>query len=154
MSQTLEPPNTFQPCPKCGKVDYSVGVFDGVIKTIACDCGYQMPDVAIAGNEVPFELPRLRLKSQVERDELKAENERLRAELESLREAERWIPVGERLPGEEWETVSKNVLIGREGSNYLTVGYYSRNDRSWHFTNGNICSSITHWRHLPAAPHK
>lgn len=72
---------------------------------------------------------------------------KLRAELINLREANRWIPVGERLPDD-----NVAVMICLE-NNCIDIMYHEA-DR-WHMDYNGIAYAddcVTHWRPLPEPP--
>jgi hypothetical protein len=75
-------------------------------------------------------------------EELMDEIERLRAELAALKEAQRWIPVSERLPHEGKTVILTNGSVVETGDHYEGV---------W-FLNGHAVKNITHWRPLPPLP--
>ena len=70
----------------------------------------------------------------------------LRAELAELREANRWIPVEERLP----EAGVK--AIATDGDHVDMALYDYNNEWDWWVPIGNADEEITHWRPLPAPP--
>ena len=70
----------------------------------------------------------------------------LRAEVEALKaqlEAQRWIPVGERLP-----EIEDDVLVF-DGT--VNIGSFDSDGRWYDFEMMSI-SGVTHWRPLPAPP--
>jgi hypothetical protein len=73
-------------------------------------------------------------------DALYAENKQLRAEVERLREAQRWIPVEERLP-----EANTAVLTRWRGETFSV---------DWRFPSGEWTtgSFVTHWMPLPPPP--
>lgn len=64
-------------------------------------------------------------------------------EIERLREENRWIPVGERLP-----TADKMVLCWTKDGVVVTVYWWD----GWH--TGRLPETVTHWRPLPKGPEK
>ena len=83
---------------------------------------------------------------------VEAENARLTAELEELRERTRWIPCKEKMP-----EVDKRVEFfgGFEQTTY--IGYYREHTTQWESENGGFWhgknfSFITHWMPLPEPP--
>ena len=72
---------------------------------------------------------------------LDTENKQLRAEVERLREAQRWIPVGERLPNSYLTvlSLSKNGDIKVDFVQPKKIWYLGRNN-------------VTHWMPLPEPP--
>ena len=70
----------------------------------------------------------------------------LRAELAELREANRWIPVEERLP----EAGVK--AIATDGDHVDMALYDYNNEWDWWVPIGNADEEITHWRPLPTPP--
>ena len=85
--------------------------------------------------------------------------EKLQAELQQAREANRWIPVGERLPElyPGCKHVSDQVLvscIGDQGEPFMAVAYYDRGNKGWHVVASGFLLDcvITHWRPLPTPP--
>ena len=82
----------------------------------------------------------------------------LEAELARLREATRWIPVGERLPEIGEENDSADVLI-YELDGFIYSGYLHERpddgDKCWVYDNsgsGVFDGAITHWCPLPQPP--
>ena len=65
----------------------------------------------------------------------------LRAELAELREANWWIPVGERLPEDS------NPVLVVVPAGFVSTSFYRRSNGTWHTWDG-----ITHWRPLPSPP--
>lgn len=88
-------------------------------------------------------------------DELARAEERVREleeENERLREAQRWIPVGERLP-EDGEC----VLVLDESNGAITTGLHCEQVPQWElaeglFFHGDKYAWITHWMPLPEPP--
>lgn len=69
------------------------------------------------------------------------------AELTRLREANRWIPVGERLPDDPG-----TVLIKVKGISRPKIGQLTASKR-WHTWGGMYeFEAVTHWRPLPEPP--
>jgi hypothetical protein len=67
------------------------------------------------------------------------------ADLSRLREAERWIPVGERLP----EDAGEYLILLDDGDVWVgTMGYIGRKLK-WMLLDAD---KVTHWRPLPAGP--
>ena len=81
--------------------------------------------------------------------EAASEIARLEAERDALRAAQRWIPVGERLPDEEGRYA---ILYSHSGKSRLTpfIGDFDPVDQVWRC--GLCDESITHWMPLPATP--
>ena len=86
------------------------------------------------------------------------ENKSLKAENARLREATRWIPVGERLPEIGEENDSADVLI-YELDGFIYSGYLHERpddgDKCWVYDNsgsGVFDGAITHWCPLPQPP--
>lgn len=66
------------------------------------------------------------------------------------KEAERWIPVTERLP-----EARVDVLVAtpkRGGGSRVSVGWYSDVTESWHVGEFDTLEKVTHWKPLPEAP--
>jgi hypothetical protein len=66
------------------------------------------------------------------------------------KEAERWIPVTERLP-----EARVDVLVAtpkRGGGNRVRVGWYSDVTESWHVGEFDTQEKVTHWKPMPDAP--
>ena len=80
---------------------------------------------------------------------------RLEAEVERLREAQRWIPVSEGLPeaDKDYKCVSINVLMFDNNSACAIEGWYNFSDGEWHnyLTNEKFLQ-VTHWMPLPEPP--
>lgn len=75
--------------------------------------------------------------------ELQQQNDELRAEIARLREERRWVPVGERLPGDEtWMYVA-----GPWGK---IIGYYD--GERWLNTESETIYEVTHFRELTPSP--
>ena len=72
-----------------------------------------------------------------------AEIERLKAELQQAREAERWIPVGERLPDEEGYYMARIMIEARF---WRREAFYSPGN-GW-----DTGYTVTHWKVLPPEP--
>ncbi|MEL7609509.1 MAG: DUF551 domain-containing protein [Bacillota bacterium] len=72
----------------------------------------------------------------------------LQAENDRLKEAQRWIPVSERLPGSPQEVL---VWIKNAGT---YIGYYNNLEgyKCWMMGLGERISGVTHWMPLPAKP--
>lgn len=66
-------------------------------------------------------------------------------ELSKLKEQQRWIPVTERLPGED-----DDVLIMSSGS--INMGYYSTYNEYWVDYINVYYNDVTHWMPLPERP--
>lgn len=64
-------------------------------------------------------------------------------ELQERREADRWIPVSERLPEKD-----KNVLVTDNEVSEAYITFYM-GDGLWCCDDGVYEHRITHWRHLP-----
>lgn len=64
----------------------------------------------------------------------------------------KWIPVNERLP----ELRTKVLCCGERGGRFiaeLAVSVFGpKNSVYWDRKNGKLCSKVTHWMPLPAAP--
>ena len=83
-------------------------------------------------------------------DELRAENARLRAELDA---APRWVSVTERLPALDQWVMARQAVSGNEYVIAAKYGYSracKRND--WLSTDGWCMNGVTHWLELPPAP--
>lgn len=82
---------------------------------------------------------------------LSEENESLTAENRKLKEAQRWIPVEEKLP-----EIKKAVLVYAPINKNIFEAYLGEQG-IWHFFGGGlptINDVVTHWRPLPAPPQK
>lgn len=79
---------------------------------------------------------------------------RLAKENAELREAQRWIPVSERLP-ENGVTVLVCYLGYYDGKpNSDNVAYMKRGVWLWYADDEEMCVQVTHWRPLPELPQK
>jgi hypothetical protein len=83
------------------------------------------------------------------------------AELAALREAARWIPVGERLPEKDYVDVGDEVLVMLDYpyERVTSTKFRRYDDGDFDFFQGGYGSPmvrwtkhVTHWRPLPAAP--
>lgn len=66
------------------------------------------------------------------------------------KEAERWIPVTERLPEarvDVWVATPK-----RGGGSRVSVGWYSDVTESWHVGEFDTQEKVTHWKPMPEEP--
>ena len=91
--------------------------------------------------------------SRLSFDALRAENERLTAEVARLREANRWIPVTERLPDLGGSMSSGQVFVTIAPYTVVCQASYSALTERWYYANGErIISDVTHWRPLPEPP--
>ena len=72
---------------------------------------------------------------------------KLETELAALREANRWIPVGERLP-DEYEDV---LVVYAESVREAYMVLDSDAGPQWH-GNDWVLLNVTHWRPMPAPP--
>jgi hypothetical protein len=151
--ETPEEPDGLRPCPFCAK-NFVLYKFDN--ENIAYEhdspgcplheayrqvIDMSLVDMINALNTRPVEF---RLEGQIaeahrDKDALRAEVARLTAELHQAREAERWIPVGERLP-DRGTPVTFGVEGFFDGSDFVY--------RSDAYTVGDV----THWRPMPSAP--
>ena len=71
----------------------------------------------------------------------------LTAENEALREANRWIPVSERLP----ENTNLVIIFDR----FRKLGQYISSTNGWYDEDSNLefpNENVTHWQPLPAKP--
>jgi hypothetical protein len=91
--------------------------------------------------------------------EKNAEIERLKAELQQAREAERWIPVGERLPGLAYYSTGtrfsdKVVVTTIDGESIVAVFVAAPNQPDlWQSDHGMFdADAVTHWQPLPEPP--
>jgi hypothetical protein len=87
-----------------------------------------------------------------------AEVARLTAELQQVREAERWVKVQDRLPERDVRpqcaSVFVSALVGEEVISpvwycYESAGYFKAG--KW-YSRGELVWGVTHWRPLPSAP--
>ena len=91
------------------------------------------------------------------------ENKRLRAEITELRERDRWIPVGEKLPEESGKYLVQVSRIAIEelggNSNFVRIkrfmgGEWAYGTHSPAWINGQLKDTVTHWKPLPATDTK
>lgn len=94
------------------------------------DMPYNAGFIAHAREDMPFLLSQLAAKD---------------AEIERLREAQRWIPVEERLPEEWQDVIFYHGTYGVKAANF-------RDNRFWIKDGWYMC--VTRWMPLPAAPEK
>jgi hypothetical protein len=73
--------------------------------------------------------------------------EALRARVVELEAAQRWVPVGERLPGE-----GVAVLVHSMHRGVMVATYDTDGARCAFFGHGVAAGTVTHWRALPAGP--
>ncbi len=86
-------------------------------------------------------------------DQAKEENDALRAELAAMRERERWIPVGERLPDIPDNLRFRKSVITRDDDGYMTVASYRLFDNKWYCDySDTVLYHVTHWHELPQPP--
>ena len=87
--------------------------------------------------------------------------EKANAEIARLREAQRWIPVSERLPTERgyYLVVVKRIAPDELGGNNTRVKIMRWMGEDWRYPvhipewiNEAITETVTHWQPLPAAP--
>ncbi len=68
----------------------------------------------------------------------------VRQRIAKLEEANRWIPVSEKLPCTDDE-----ILIACRGGE-VVYGYYSHRYKTWHYDDGvSVRSDVTHWKNKP-----
>jgi hypothetical protein len=77
---------------------------------------------------------------------LTADNASLRAQLDELKEANRWVPVTERLP----EDSNHVIVMLKRGR--VDFGYYDTAKEEWWDKYDDGLMSVSHWRPLPSAP--
>ena len=80
--------------------------------------------------------------------ELRAENEQLKARIAELKERQRWIPVGERLP-DNWKSVL-TIDISKSTRDMVTA-FYNPETSLWS-TRFSCDLWVTHWMPLPEPP--
>lgn len=73
---------------------------------------------------------------------------KLQSEIERLREAQRWIPVEERLPDNEQDVF---IWCDRCGGD-RDVGWWSLKNKVWVVNGFTLCYNVTHWMPLPEPP--
>ena len=79
---------------------------------------------------------------------LARDNSNLRARIAELEQAQRWIPVGERLPEHHKEYL---VCTGENGDYHSETGITEFDPENGFFSD-NYYSDITHWMLLPEPP--
>lgn len=94
-------------------------------------------------------------------DDLLAQLATLQSENAALREAQRWIPVGERLPAESGRYLVRinRMAIEELGGNckFIKIKMFMNNEWAYGihspaWINGDLKDLVTHWQPLPAAP--
>lgn len=92
-----------------------------------------------------------------------AEVEQLRAEVAKLREENRWIPIGERMPTERayYLAVVERLAPEELGGNETRIRIMRWMGEDWRYAyhipewiNEAITETVTHWKPLPSAPEK
>jgi hypothetical protein len=164
-----------KPCPFCGKPAYTECVDDGcyaMCPNIECEfagTGSQkawntrpIEDALRAELEaVKVELQQANSETTAARealdkatDRMSAEFARLAEELQQAREAQRWIPVSERLPESETENRATFMIAGIiDGFQFVSSAAYDYRYGEWQSELGmNMSDLITHWRPLPEPP--
>lgn len=82
----------------------------------------------------------------------------LTAEVEQLREGQRWIPVSERLPETANSVLIRVAHPGQAMKGFTDIACYSRDKKhpqfsGWYFNDREkVESDVTHWMPLPAPP--
>lgn len=66
------------------------------------------------------------------------------------KEAERWIPVTERLPEAKVDVLA--VMHYKDGRTAVNQGWYSALNEQWYIGVAGIHAPVTHWMPLPDAP--
>jgi hypothetical protein len=74
--------------------------------------------------------------------------EALSAELDRLKEANRWIPVTEKLPDEQQDVL---IWFDRCGGD-KDIGWYSTKRKAWFVRSWLLNYNVTHWMPLPEPP--
>ena len=130
-------------CPDCGQAcdcDGEDTWFNECPDNCECDCWLADESEDDEMNRPNFNLDEYMTKANENVDNLHAEIKELEAELAALREANRWIPVSERLP----ENGQEILALGR-----------SKTVDNWLFyqaVEGVFRMEYTHWRPLPEPP--
>jgi uncharacterized protein YdcH (DUF465 family) len=82
-----------------------------------------------------------------------AEKVKLEAEIDRLREAQRWVPVSERLPKTEKPVQVYMPKLYMSVQTGFYTKYYGEDDGEW-YEHWVASGDVTHWRPLPAPPEK
>ena len=130
-------------CPDCGQAcdcDGEDTWFNECPDNCECDCWLADESEDDEMNRPNFNLDEYMTKANENVDNLHAEIKELEAELAALREANRWIPVSERLPEEGQKIWAKEYGKGIQEFKYskALVEIFVRH--------------YTHWRPLPEPP--
>lgn len=149
-------------CPFCGKsVKFSGDYYDGELASIDCDCSmyvqrYKAENTAKENEELLHDFDGLiaRWNSRPIEDALRAEVSRLARELAEMREAARWVPVGERLPDRAKRVMVYTVEFAQHTAWLDWVNRDGEPLFVYYEVPGKVAylNSVTHWRPLPAAP--
>lgn len=127
---------TFANCPRCGSMNNTAG--------ICPNCGWsQFAQVTTKSTRITGEI-EIMLSGKALLDDYKRlllENRNLKERIAELEEAQRWIPVGERLP-----EVGKWVIVWMPDK-YDEVEYTHRMENGEWADEG-----VTHWMPLPELP--
>ena len=118
------------------------------IDEMARDCADHIEQ--LAKENVSQQCKILMLTSEVE------ELRQVASENSELKEAQRWVPVGERLPeNDDW--VLARVLYSDVPDDFSTLFAWHSYSGRWHVNTGKedtVNMPVTHWQPLPAAPEK
>lgn len=140
-----------KPCPFCGNSAVLVnkdGIIDDPLEWVSCIEDSCMP--------VPIRFSKGAWNTRPIEDVLTAERDAARAEVERMREAQRWIPVEERLPNEGElclinikSRISNAVILRMAVIQKFDAGEYDWKDPQDNYVWGG---NITHWMPLPEPP--